>query len=276
MGTRRRDAEDVSNLNHRSYIQSQRVNTMQMQFQHVASSTQRNKNTVVLTLYGRMTNGKSIAAHIPNLVHYGYFQCDHWESYRQNVIQYINAWFCYETSKKYGIGDPDPHSEHYIAPEKREEFFKNKGKKAKYTFSIASGFNIRDVREGAERQFIRFETLSPRVYKAICHVLTSSREAKRIITSFCAEYDFEIELPDAFPPFRLYETHIAPEVQYMVDHQLTSCGWMCAVGSRGEKETTCDIDFMVHNIFQIEGPQDLAPIRVLSYDTLYTYYSERN
>lgn len=213
-----------------------------------------------------MANGKSIAAHIPNLVHYGYFQCDHWESYRQNVIQYINAWFCYETSKKYGIGDPDPHSEHYIAPEKREEFFKNKGKKAKYTFSIASGFNIRDVREGAEKQFIRFETLSPRVYKAICHVLTSSREAKRTITSFCAEYDFEIELPDAFPPFRLYETHIAPEVQYMVDHQLTSCGWMCAVGSRGEKETTCDIDFMVHNIFQIEGPQDLAPIRVLSYD----------
>lgn len=242
-------------------------NTMQLHFQHVASSTTRRKNAVTLTLYGRMINGDSIAAHVHNLPHYGFFQCNHWDDIQSRVNKYIRAWSSYQTAEKYGIGDPDPDSERYVREDERAAAFQNMSRRIRYDFTETSGFNIRDVREGAENRFIRFETKSPNTYRAICHVLTKPRETKRTIQDWAESQGFEVELPDAFTAFMLYETHIKPDSQFMIDNQLTSCGWMGVRGSYTDKKTTtCTREIDVDAIAAIEPPQDLAPIRVLSYD----------
>ena len=179
---------------------------MQLQFQHVASSTTRRNNRVTLTLYGRMINGDSIAAHIRNLPHYGFFQCQRWDDITPRVNKYIRAWCSYQTAEKYGIGDPDPDSDRYVAEDQRAEAFQNMSRRVRYDFSETSGFNIRDVQEGAEKRFIRFETKSPNTYRAICHVLTKPHETKRTIQGWAESQGFQVDLPDAFPAIMLYET----------------------------------------------------------------------
>ena len=237
-----------------------------MEFQHVASSTFRVRDSLTLTLYGRMVSGQSIAVHVRNLLHYGFLQCDTWSSIDSTVFKYVKAWCCYQKAKKYGIGDPDPMSEHYVPDDKRKGAFWKLGRAYSFSSGLVSGFNIRHVEEGAEKTFVRFETRSPTVWRALCQVLTKPMETRDEICQWALGEDLDIELPPAFQPFMLYETFFKPETQFMVDNQLISCGWMYVEGPGCEKRTTCDVEINARIIRNIDPPQDLAPIRVLSYD----------
>lgn len=226
-----------------------------MQFQHVASTTTRVKDSLQLTLYGRMVDGRSIAVHVHHLSQYGFIQATHWP----NVVQtYVKAWCCYQKCKRFWDDS--------TTPEKAENVFWSAVKRIPIQTSQTTGFNIRTVLEGEEKPFVRFETSSPNTWKALLHVLTDSKKARMEIINWAEEEGFHLDLPPAFEPYLLYETHFKPETVYMVDHQLVSCGWMEAEGTFSVQKTTCDVEIDAQFVRGIEPPQDLAPLRILSYD----------
>lgn len=226
-----------------------------MQFQHVASTTTRVKDSLQLTLYGRMVDGRSIAVHVHHLSQYGFIQATHWP----NVVQtYVKAWCCYQKCKRFWDDS--------TTPEKAENAFWSAVKRIPIQTSQTTGFNIRTVLEGEEKPFVRFETSSPNTWKALLHVLTDSKKARMEIINWAEEEGFHLDVPPAFEPYLLYETHFKPETVYMVDHQLVSCGWMEAEGTFSVQKTTCDVEIDAQFVRGIEPPQDLAPLRILSYD----------
>ena len=226
-----------------------------MQFQHVASTTTRVKDSLQLTLYGRMVDGRSIAVHVHRLSQYGFIQATHWP----NVVQtYVKAWCCYQKCKRFWDDS--------TTPEKAENAFWSAVKRIPIQTSQTTGFNIRTVLEGEEKPFVRFETSSPNTWKTLLHVLTDSKKARMEIINWAEEEGFHLDLPPAFEPYLLYETHFKPETVYMVDHQLVSCGWMEAEGTFSVQKTTCDVEIDAQFVRGIEPPQDLAPLRILSYD----------
>ena len=229
-----------------------------MEFQHVACTTSRVKDSLLLTFYGRMADGRSIAAHVHRIPHYGFIQAPSWP---KDVQTYLKAWSCYQKCKRYGFGDANPQDDREL-----EKAFWNSVKRIPLATYRTSGFNIRNVEEGATKTFIRFETRSPNTWRAILHVLQDSHKARQEMIAWANQEDFLLELPPAYDRYMLYETFFKPESVYMVDHQLTSCGWMRAEGPTTTSRTTCDVEIDVRTIRGIEPPQDLAPLRVLSYD----------
>ena len=238
---------------------------MRLEFQHVASSTMREQYTTTLTLYGRMINGKSIAVHVPKIPHYGYFQCDNWVCMKPGINKYIKLWCSIQHAMKFGLDHFDHNTSERVPCRDKKAAIERKCNMVKFEFHETSGFNIRDVREGREKCFIRFQTYSLQTFKHICHVLT--KPTREEMTQWLSEENINLEIPAQFQPFMLYETHIDPDAQYMIDHQLISCGWMSATGQACHvPKTTCSVEMTSTRVENIEPPQDLAPIRVLSYD----------
>lgn len=68
--------------------------------------------------------------------------------------------------------------------------------------------------------------------------------------------------------FTLYNDQVDFMLQYFIDKDIFSCGWLYAKGIRtpyGDKMTTCDIEISAKNIKQVEA-QGMAPWRIFSYD----------
>ena len=68
--------------------------------------------------------------------------------------------------------------------------------------------------------------------------------------------------------FTLYNEQVDFMLQYFIDNDIFSCGWLYAEGIRtpyGDKLTTCDIELTAKSIKQVES-QGMAPWRVFSYD----------
>lgn len=228
-----------------------------MEFQHVATSLSRVRDSTRMTLFGRAVDGRSVAVHIDRVPYYGYVQASCAELGDLRI--FVSTWCRYQKASKYGL---QPRNE-----ETREDAFR-KLRVADFALEECSGFNIRDVREGPELPFTRFKTTAPSVWRALNKMLTACKEATDEMEGWAIDEGFRLDMPAALPARMLYETHFTPDALYMVDHRLTSCGWMRAYGPRADAPglTTCDVEIQARDVEPFAAPQDLAPLRVLSYD----------
>ena len=228
-----------------------------MEFQHVATSLSRVRDSTRMTLFGRAVDGRSVAVHIDRVPYYGYVQASCAEL--GDLRTFVSTWCRYQKASKYGL---QPRNE-----ETREDAFRRL-RVADFTLDECSGFNIRNVREGPELPFTRFKTTAPSVWRALNKMLTACKEATDEMEGWAIDEGFRLDMPEALPARMLYETHFTPDALYMVDHRLTSCGWMRAYGPRADPPglTTCDVEIQARDVEPFAAPQDLAPLRVLSYD----------
>jgi DNA polymerase delta subunit 1 len=68
--------------------------------------------------------------------------------------------------------------------------------------------------------------------------------------------------------FTLYNEQVDFMLQYFIDKNIFSCGWLSAEGTEStgaDKLTTCDIEITATDIAQVES-QGMAPWRIFSYD----------
>lgn len=63
----------------------------------------------------------------------------------------------------------------------------------------------------------------------------------------------------------LFNDHVDFTLQYLIDNDIYSCGFIQVDGYEKSKETTCDIELLAHSIKQVKV-DGMAPWRILSYD----------
>jgi len=72
---------------------------MDLQFQHISTSTHRAAGSTYITLYGRSSGGGSVAVHVHDVKPYAYVKCSfkEWQRLSQQVFKMIQ----WEESRRY-------------------------------------------------------------------------------------------------------------------------------------------------------------------------------
>jgi len=277
---------------------SKRRRLNQLLFQHSSTAQHRDVDgRMTLMLYGRQADGTSTAVHVQGLTAYGFYKGE-FDFQKQRQLRKLVQWWTsmQRTERKIQQGNkngdwPGPPAAG-CGPVKWKSqkifgywsflFEKSEVEEHEIQWQQASGFNIRNVRDGTPPNVARFQVRRYDIWRAVLSLLKDHEAAQKRLTTFYRKMANYMEaagrrgMPSRPPNLgvrrsELYETMFKPELVWMVDHQLPACSWMAVMNTTpaAEPMTTCTVEYIcsVDDVTPVDTPPiPMAPFRVLSYD----------
>lgn len=250
-------------------------------FQHLDTVQDRKD----IFLIGRTIEGKSVAVKITDVRPH---VCIEYEGERENVGSFIKIlsqkvyeYECHTKilenidKKKYTF----PNTEQLSASDVPKDYI---------TGEVFKGQNIVKYDESGAKLFLRIFSKDKYVLKYVKTFL-SSTEIQMVKTIVYVSADSKTmnvplhmsSLPKTYKGYELFvektmmvptmgkhtlfNDHVDFTLQYLIDKDIYSCGFIEVEGFEKEKETTCDVELIAQSVRQVKV-EGMAPWRILSYD----------
>ena len=250
-------------------------------FQHLDTVQDRKD----IFLIGRTIEGKSVAVKITDVRPH---VCIEYEGERENVGSFIKIlsqkvyeYECHTKilenidKKKYTF----PNTEQLSASDVPKDYI---------TGEVFKGQNIVKYDESGAKLFLRIFSKDRYVLKYVKTFLSSTEiQMVKTIVYVSADsktmnvplhmsslpktykgYELFVEKTTMVPTMgkhTLFNDHVDFTLQYLIDKDIYSCGFIEVEGFEKEKETTCDVELIAQSVRQVKV-EGMAPWRILSYD----------
>ena len=261
---------------------------MDLQFQHISTSTHRAAGSTYITLYGRSSGGGSVAVHVHDVKPYAYVKCSfkQWQRISRtvfNMIQWEESRRYIELLEKKKKDDGEEIYDTWFRTTWTRRCFEQcmLGDKT-LVITKDKGYNIRQVHEGPPDEFIKVTASNNNILRTFVKCLRNPEEINKSVYKFRdllsrkkSLRGEEFELP-SYPTalnteytFDVFETHIPFDLVWMINNKMTACGWMeTRILQDSEPKTSCAIEGNALWIKKCEAPKNcpIAPFKILSYD----------
>ena len=239
------------------------------------------KRTDLIAVIGRQADGKSVCVKIPNVQPHLCIR---------NELNMKVETFQAELNRKiheYTI------SNQLLRQEKNKEcgsmpnFFNRMREDVKYNHALVEEFKAQDIMNYNEEgtvSFFKISVKSKRYFYDVKKILKNVKSRiiihqtnlkKEKLTNINVRHFRKGSVKNIIRfksvgvrdhQFTLYNEQVDFMLQYFIDNDIFSCGWLHAEGEEDvDKMTTCDIEITAKSIKQVES-QGMAPWRIFSYD----------